>query len=519
MTSTSSEQGSTGSRCVKRGSHDQSAATSEADIISVAAEEQEAALRHFHLEDGPPLNLNTSLDSVPHKKSLKRSANSPPPDPTQDSKASLHTAPSNHDPYQQNVQAAQFAVHQANQQYLPTQASFSSQSSAGLHDGSYPPSAAFSVGASSMTSMTALEDPASTMSPPESLHNGHNAPYFMTSNPNKPSSYSQPSPQQPLPDHKSATALARKAQAANTSSPKTQDTPNLPAKYFSCECCPKKPKKFETMEELRYVQNINFYESQLKHLFSQHQSEKQYSCHFCHNRFKNKNEAERHQNSLHLRRQSWSCSNLEDVTAAFYPENAIHPNATPHNPPPPMPTVAVNDICGYCGEKFANQPHQDWGKRHAHVHTEHKFTECNQSKKFFRADHFRQHLKHSHGGIPGKHTNHLEQRCSRQEPPPEPLESASASPNQQQQELQQQQDLQQQQLQQQQLQQQAQAMQQQQFPMGQQIQLQHAQMHQAQMQQVQMHQAQMQGAPIANMGIPMRGMPYPGGVDKIDEEI
>ncbi|EEY16745.1 conserved hypothetical protein [Verticillium alfalfae VaMs.102] len=53
--------------------------------------------------------------------------------------------------------------------------------------------------------------------------------------------------------------------------------------FFMCECCPKKPKKFETAAEL-----------------GAHEAEKQYECSFCGNRFKNKNEAERHQNSLHV---------------------------------------------------------------------------------------------------------------------------------------------------------------------------------------------------------------------------
>lgn len=37
-------------------------------------------------------------------------------------------------------------------------------------------------------------------------------------------------------------------------------------------------------------------------------------------------------------------------------------------------------------------------------------------KKFFRADHFRQHLKHSHAGTPGKWTNILENACMKEEP-------------------------------------------------------------------------------------------------------
>ncbi|KAI9643386.1 hypothetical protein NHQ30_008005 [Ciborinia camelliae] len=173
---------------------------------------------------------------------------------------------------------------------------------------------------------------------------------------------------------------------------------------FICECCPKKPKKFDTQEEL-----------------NAHEQEKQYECQYCRNRFKNKNEAERHQNSLHLRRHSWSCAALADWAHAFHPC-------------PSRPNDA--DTCGYCGEDFPrsgvtspgpNGPpmrmatNDDWDHRVAHLQEMHKFGECNHAKKFFRADHFRQHLKHSHAGTSGKWTNMLENACMIDEPPPEPL--------------------------------------------------------------------------------------------------
>jgi hypothetical protein len=54
----------------------------------------------------------------------------------------------------------------------------------------------------------------------------------------------------------------------------------------------------------------------------------------------------------------------------------------------------------------------------------HKFGECNNAKKFFRADHFRQHLKHSHAGSSGKWTNILENACMKEEQPPEPRDKS-----------------------------------------------------------------------------------------------
>src|SRR5690606_19676310 len=114
------------------------------------------------------------------------------------------------------------------------------------------------------------------------------------------------------------------------------------------------------------------------------------------NKFKNKNEAERHQNSLHLRKHSWSCAALKSYRSAFHPSK-----------------TSSADICGYCGQEFPLPA--NWEARMRHLTSDHKFGECNQAKKFFRADHFRQHLKHSHSGTSGKWTNQLETACMRDE--------------------------------------------------------------------------------------------------------
>ncbi|KAI1375302.1 hypothetical protein F4677DRAFT_133770 [Hypoxylon crocopeplum] len=165
---------------------------------------------------------------------------------------------------------------------------------------------------------------------------------------------------------------------------------------FLCECCPKKPKKFQTAEEL-----------------SAHEAEKRYECNFCGNRFKSKNEADRHENSLHVRRHAWSCSNI--ISAGYanvFQESIIRPG--------------VADTCGYCGEDFlrnggdnffkqANE--SDWDERLSHVRDAHKFGECNSTKQFYRADHFRQHLKHSHAAVSGRWTNGLESICMCGVPP------------------------------------------------------------------------------------------------------
>jgi hypothetical protein len=57
--------------------------------------------------------------------------------------------------------------------------------------------------------------------------------------------------------------------------------------------------------------------------------------------------------------------------------------------------------------------------------TVHKYGECNNAKKFFRADHFRQHLKHSHAGTSGKWTNILENACMKEEQPDKPRDQSA----------------------------------------------------------------------------------------------
>ena len=118
-----------------------------------------------------------------------------------------------------------------------------------------------------------------------------------------------------------------------------------------------------------------------------------------------------------MRRHSWSCSVLSGYDRAFH-ESTSRPGEA--------------DTCGYCGEEFLRSGHggrsmskhvtpQDWEERARHLQDVHKFRECNSSKKFYRADHFRQHLKHSHAGTSGKWTNMLENACMLEEEPPLPI--------------------------------------------------------------------------------------------------
>jgi hypothetical protein len=126
------------------------------------------------------------------------------------------------------------------------------------------------------------------------------------------------------------------------------------------------------------------------------QEEAQIMCQYCPKRFKSKNEMLRHENTFHLPPTSWSCATLLRIEAAFYSISSTN-----------------TDVCGYCGGVFLNPP--QWAVRAEHLNNVHKFRECNRAKKFFRVDHFRQHLKHSHQATGGRWTSMLETACMTQD--------------------------------------------------------------------------------------------------------
>lgn len=112
---------------------------------------------------------------------------------------------------------------------------------------------------------------------------------------------------------------------------------------------------------------------------------------YCPYRFNDKHEAERHQNSLHLRQYTWSCGILQNPRDAFK-----------------HLSFGVS-ICCYCGTYLLCHPLDE--ELRTHLVRDHRFGECNEAKNFFRADHFRQHLIHSHGAVRGTWTDTIEDAC------------------------------------------------------------------------------------------------------------
>ncbi|KAH1482429.1 hypothetical protein KXX53_000056 [Aspergillus fumigatus] len=377
-----------------RGSYDQGVFS---DIEGDFSTDESLPSRYFNLREATPPYLDAS------KSGTKRRASSPPREPVQDDRHAPHVTTCNGDLSQRRTSGHPYAnTLSVNGGYIQSHGTLSAASSLSLRTSGTYSSAAMSIGGSSMTSMSTFDRPSpGGLSPSSDFDALNDRPPISSTSPGG------------LPSHQSV----RNAQvpdaselrnADSTTKLSLQTTLNVPksaapkmAGLYICDCCPKKPKKFDSPAELRA-----------------HEMEKQYSCQFCNNRFKNKNEAERHQNSLHLRRHSWSCAALPGYQAAFHPSTS--PTAQTNSGP-------SHDACGYCGEEFPNFPQPDWDRRFEHLTSVHKFGECNNGKKFYRADHFRQHLKHSHAGTSGKWTNVLENACMKEEAPPELKDTTRSS--------------------------------------------------------------------------------------------
>ncbi|KAL3481614.1 hypothetical protein BJX99DRAFT_253532 [Aspergillus californicus] len=372
-----------------RGSYDQSVVS---DMEGEFSTDESLPPRLFSVREATPPYLEAS------RSGMKRRASSPPREPVSNDKHALHTTTSNGDLSQRRTSGHPYSNNlSVNNGYNPSYGSLSAASSVSLRTTASYSSAAPSIGSSITTASTYDRSPGG-LSPKSDLDVFHEK---SAMNPSTTAGFpAQLASQTQDIDTSSANPTRKMSFQTNLNVPKTA-APKMSGLYI-CDCCPKKPKKFDSPEELRT-----------------HAMEKQYSCLYCNNRFKNKNEAERHQNSLHLRRHSWSCAALTGYQAAFHP-----------SPSPSAQTGSgsSHDSCGYCGEEFINYPQPDWDQRFEHLTTVHKFGECNNSKKFFRADHFRQHLKHSHAGTSGKWTNILENACMKEEAPPEPINRSGDSP-------------------------------------------------------------------------------------------
>lgn len=233
-----------------------------------------SALRQLHLEDPPPLS---SLDSLPpssyyfsstsnshssaadSRLGMKRRASSPPLEaPHDDKPPSLLVGTPSSELYQRNTTSstAHLSANRSSPQnpFAPAHSSVSSVSSSGLRNGSYASSNGLSVG-SSITSISSSHDrlsPGGISPSSEQQHSGRDSPYVsslpLNSSPQDSLSRSQ---QRPPPESKSTAVIARKMSGQPSAPPKHPGAPKIQAHVHICECCPKKPKKFDTLQELK----------------------------------------------------------------------------------------------------------------------------------------------------------------------------------------------------------------------------------------------------------------------------
>lgn len=270
----------TGNECsnrYKRGSYDQSIITesdpaASGNFSKYPVEETGAsALRRLHLDDHTPHSSLESFSSsyfLPsvfssHSSSKesrmgvkKRKAKSPPPGVPHDDKPSLLVGGTCSDYLNRSTTSstAQLSANQSSSQNLfaPSHGSISSASSGGLRNGSYASSNGLSLG-SSITSISSHDHLSpGGLSPSSEQHqqqSGRDSPYVSTLslNPGPQDSLSR-AQQRPQPEPLSTAAIARKmsgpaASQKHSTAPKIQN--------HICECCPKKPKKFDTLQELK----------------------------------------------------------------------------------------------------------------------------------------------------------------------------------------------------------------------------------------------------------------------------
>jgi len=235
----------------------------------------EDSVRQLHLEDRVSLTSGKpNPDSIPYYHStskpflhtsrsrpgLKRKqSQSPPPDLLGAHAANaqlLAAAGMNTDPYRNTSQHPAQRLSPVHR-YGQTQGSISSQSSAGPRNNSYTSSAGLSIG-SSITSLD--QNSPGTISPSSEQqaqryqhHNGQDSPYVtsLVMDQGPQNTRSQPQQQYPQAPLDTPSDPSGDSKSPISQSQRRNTGPNMQSNAYICACCPKKPKKFDTAQELR----------------------------------------------------------------------------------------------------------------------------------------------------------------------------------------------------------------------------------------------------------------------------
>ena len=250
---------SVSSRGKRVGSYDQSVFNSEPDFDSDFPIEETGGMRQLHLDDRTPPSID--VHSPDSRLGMKRRASSPLREAQHEDKAQQQLDVGNASDLYNRRTSGHLSTSRASptNRYHPPHGSVSSTSSGGLQNGSYTSSTGLSVGGSSYTSVGSNDrlSPAG-ISPLSEYHDPRDPrdPPFVTSNllDQSPRNSISRAPHQRIPsDLKNTAAIARKMSMDNATRVKQQASskPQLQSNLHICDCCPKKPKKFDTAEELQ----------------------------------------------------------------------------------------------------------------------------------------------------------------------------------------------------------------------------------------------------------------------------
>ena len=225
-----------------RGSYDQVFfAEADADFPM----EETGGFRKLNLGDSTPSHSDGR--QTLSKQGMKRRALSPPAEASREDKALSYTA----DTYQKQSATTNYPRSPIPRQD-PSHGSVSSASSASLRNNSYASSLGLSITGSSMTSVSSLETHSpGAISPLSEFGPTKDSPYITTVSLNPSQSSITPArPHQQNRDSKPV-STARKMSIQSAVNHTRHSNASRIGGQFMCECCPKKPKKFESEEELR----------------------------------------------------------------------------------------------------------------------------------------------------------------------------------------------------------------------------------------------------------------------------
>lgn len=214
--------GSVGCRS-QRGSYDQVMFGSDQDL---------------NLDDGQHI-----LERQASRQGMKRRALSPPAEAARDDKSPTYTS----DLYQKSSTASAARSPASAYRAAPSYGSVSSTASSVRH-GSYASSFAPSIAASSMTSVSSMDR--QSPSDPSQAHA-----YITSAGPvSSPATSITPSQKTQAQQSPQDTRTIARKMSIQTAVNDSRPPPGTKlGSYYICECCPKKPRKFDTEEELRQV--------------------------------------------------------------------------------------------------------------------------------------------------------------------------------------------------------------------------------------------------------------------------